>query len=133
MRELVHRSGAGVGVGVCRMSATEGSGSEADGEAEGDNNNEVHVGSGGSDAEEGEGEEAAEGGDGEGELDARPMREVPDWVTPTREELELRFPDVPEAPYPVLPDPRKMTKKQLKKAANQGISYGGQVCFTVVS
>lgn len=122
MRELAHRSGGGGG--VCRMSATEGSGSDEGGEAEG--------GAGSEGTEEAEA--AAKGGDeGDGEVDEKPVTELPDWVTPTREELEVRFPNVPSAPYPVLPDPRDMTKKQLAKAANQGISYGGQVCFAAAA
>lgn len=103
---------------------------EAGGEADGENN-EADVSSGGDAEEEAGGPAAAAAAAAkyvEDEPAAEAERELPDWVTPTREELEARFPNPPKAPYPVLPDPRDMTPEQLAAAANQDVSYGGQVC-----
>ncbi|CAB1104691.1 unnamed protein product [Ectocarpus sp. CCAP 1310/34] len=88
-----------------------------------------------------EAEEEAGGGEGEGEAevvvpeaaadpsaeneDSSSTPEMPELLTPTREELESAFPDIPQAPYPTLPDPREMTSKQIEAAALQDVNYGG--------
>lgn len=54
-------------------------------------------------------------------------------LTFTVEEINERFPNPPKAPTPVLPDVRSMSPAQLEAAANQDISYGGQVRFFFVS
>lgn len=88
-----------------------------------------------------EAEEEAGGGGGEGEAEvvvpeaaAEPPAdedsstpEMPELLNPTREELEAAFPDIPQAPYPTLPDPREMTSKQIEAVALQDVNYGGLV------
>lgn len=129
MRDWAHSSGGGGG-GMCRMATTEES--EASGEAKGENNEAGAGSAGGAGEEEGEPAPPAAAAATEEIEDDEPAaeaeREMPEWVTPTREELEARFPNPPKAPYPVLPDPRDMTPEQLAAAANQDVSYGGQVC-----
>lgn len=93
------------------------------------------VGSSGAEADGGEGGEEQEGaeagvplpseGDVEGGEPEAP--EMPELLTPTREELEKAFPNPPKAPYPTLPDPRGFTAEQLAAGGSLPVSYGGQV------
>lgn len=86
--------------------------------------------------QEGEDNEAGgEVGPGEAtpEAAAEDEPEIPELLTPTREELEAAFPNPPRAPTPILPDLRKMSPEQLEAAASQDVSYGGQVGFVLCS
>lgn len=68
-------------------------------------------------------EEVGEGGEEEAE------RKLPELLNPTREELQRAFPNAPKAPYPTLPDVRKLTPEQLAAGDNIPVSYGGTVRY----
>lgn len=69
---------------------------------------------------------------GDGEEQAKEERKMPEFLNPTREELERAFPNMPKAPYPILPDMRTLTAEQIAQGDDMPVSYGGQVCVCVL-